>query len=86
MKNIVVLLVSEFAETYPTARDHPEAIKYLVAIDHHPSSRPEPGKAIIPLGFKAVVVGYTNKTRTKTTTRFAVVPYTDADNQRVARG
>lgn len=69
--NTTTYTPAEFAATFPRARGHELAVSY-VAIHHHPKKFVSEAEA--PVGFKAVKVGHTNISSTKTVTRFAIIP------------
>lgn len=64
---------AEFAAEFPRARAHDAAIRY-VAVHSHPDTIVKPSQIEVQDGEAAVQVGYTNKSRSKKITRFAIVP------------
>lgn len=63
---------AEFAAAFPRARAHETATSFI-AVEHHPKQRPDVAD-LIPAGHDAIQVGYTNASRSRTVTRFAIVP------------
>lgn len=70
---------AEFATAFPRAAgcDHAEM---FIAVEHSAKIfRVEVPADMIPSGMKAVQVGYTNRSKTKRVTRFAIVAATEVD-------
>lgn len=63
---------AEFAAEFPRARNHDAAIRY-VAVTHHPRQIVRASDIACAMDEVAVAVGHTNKSGTKTISRFAIV-------------
>lgn len=68
---------AKYAATFPRARGADNALRYVV-VDHHPdawqrAADAAEAEARLADGEELVQVGYTNKSRTKKITRYAVV-------------
>lgn len=67
---------AEFAASFPRARADERAVRYL-SIEHNPRdfSEVEAAAASTVCGDLSVIkIGYTNKSRSKTTSRYAIIP------------
>lgn len=73
--NIRTITPAEFAAEFPRARAGENAASYAI-VEHHPREFVDAGSVECPEGHQAVVVGYTNTSRSKKVTRIAFVPMT----------
>ncbi len=78
MTQYITLTAAEFAAEYPRANGHGYDM-YVVAVDANPRTGRDLPACHIPAGMAAVLVGYTNQSRSKSTFRWALVPAGEAE-------